>query len=436
MPRGILAFTLSDPDTAMIALHQRAKDYARFLPAMNRNSAEFAVKSPSALKRPLPANLVPRQLDFLHPDGLFYYPWALYTAAEGVSGKAPTMVSQRKRGASFVLGDSGGFSLISGAVKTPMREFRAQSLAWIERDCDVGLTVDVPTRAIDKQPGVWDFAKCLATTLDNTDWAIANKQPGTRLLAVYQGRNQREADRWTMEMKSRRLYGIALGGHTRLDFWYWTRAIKGLIDQGDFAHIRHIHVLGTTEPGVAVLLTALKRALRTYLKRDDLEVTFDSSRAYRITQAYGQISMGLRLGMRGSRGADDAFDFRSCTLPRDGGQVDRQAQFPFDSPLGRLCTMGDFMPGASPADPAFDSIGLNLLSHHETYMELAAIEQANLLCDMRQQLGSLVPWHIESSIEAIHDLFATGNETHFITRKSSLQHYNRGMLGSGLDDFR
>lgn len=420
----------------MIALHQRANDYARFLPAINRNSAEFAVKPASALARPLPANLVPRQLDFLHPDGLFNYPRALYTAAEGVNGKAPTTVSQRNRKTSFVIGDSGGFSLISGAVKTLMSVFRAQSLAWIERDCDVGLPVDVPTRAIDKQPSVWDFAKCLATTLENTDWAIDKKQPETRLLAVYQGRNHREADRWTASMKTRLLYGIALGGHTRLDFWYWTRSIKRLIDQGDFAHIRHIHVLGTTEPGVAVLLTALKRALRSYLKRDDLEVTFDSSRAYRITQAYGQISMGLRLGMRGSRGADDAFDFRSFTLPRDGGQVDRQAQFPFDSPLGRLCTMGDFMPGASPADPAFDTIGLNLLSHHETYMELAAIEQANLLCDMRQQLGSMVPWHIESSIEAIHDLFTSGNEARFTKRKTSLQHYNRGMLGSGLDDFR
>lgn len=420
----------------MIALHQRANDYARFLPAINRNSAEFAVKPASALARPLPANLSPRQLDFLHPDGLFQYPWALYTAAEGVSGKAPTTVGQRNRKTSFVIGDSGGFSLISGAFKTPMPTFRAQSLAWIERDCDVGLPVDVPTRAIDKQPGVWNFDKCLATTLDNTDWAIANKQPETRLLAVYQGRNHSEANRWTASMKSRQLYGIALGGHTRLDFWYWTRAIKRLIDGGDFAHIRHIHVLGTTEPGVAVLLTALKRALRSYLKRDDFEVTFDSSRAYRITQAYKQISMGLRLGMQGSRGADDAFDFRSFTLPRDGGQVDRQAQFPFDSPLGRLCTMGDFMPGVSPADPAFDPIGLNLLSHHETYMELAAIEQANLLCDMGQQLGSLVPWHIRSSIEVIHDLFVTGNEKHFNTRKSSLQHYNRGMLASGLDDFR
>jgi hypothetical protein len=346
------------------------------------------------------------------------------------------MVSQRNRKTSFVLGDSGGFSLISGTIKTPMSVFRAQSLSWIERDCDVGLPVDVPTRAIDKQPGVWSFAKCLAATLDNTDWAIANKKPETRLLAVYQGRNHREADRWTEAMKTRILYGIALGGHTGLDFWYWPRSIKRLIDQGDFAHIKHIHVLGTTEPGVAVLLTALKRALRSYLKQNALEVTFDSSRAYRITQAYGQISMGLRLGMRGTRGADEAFDFRSFTLPRDGGQVDRKAQFPFDSPLGRLCTMGDFMPGASPADPAFDTIGLNLLSHHETYMELAAIEQANLLYDTRQQLGSLVPWHIESGVEAIHNLFATGNEASFAKQKSSLQHYNRGMLSCGLNDFR
>ncbi len=31
-------------------------------------------------------------------------------------------------------------------------------------------------------------------------------------------------------------------------------------------------------------------------------------------------------------------------------------------------------------------------------MELAAIEQANLLCDMDQKTGSLVPWHVQEGV--------------------------------------
>ncbi|WCS25696.1 hypothetical protein LOK46_02320 [Methylobacterium sp. NMS14P] len=420
----------------MVALHQRANDYARFLPAINGNFARFARKSASAHKRPLPAGLTAQQFDFLDPGGLFYYPWALYTAAEGVNDTQPTMVSHRDRRTSFVLGDSGGYSLISGSVKESIDTFRERSLRWIETNCDVGLPVDVPTRAIDAQPDAWTFRKCLDATLHNTDYAVADACAGAHLLAVYKGRNHREARDWIAEMKTRRMWGIALGGHTRLDFWFWCKAIKTLVDDGFLDHIRHIHVLGTTEPGVAVLLTALKRALRSYLKRDDLEVTFDSSRAYRITQAYGQVTLGLKLGMAGNSGADNAFDFRSFTFPQQGGKVNRAAQFPFDSPLGRLCTIGDFMPAVSPAVPAFDAVGSNLLSHHETYMELGAIEQANLLCDMDQKQRSLVPWHIQEGVRTIHHLFQTGDAVYFDRRKALLQYYNKGLLESGFDDFR
>lgn len=420
----------------MIALHQRTNNYARFLPAVNGNFARFTQKPASAHKRQLPAGVTAQQLNFLNPDGLFYYPWALYTAAEGVYDTHPTMISRSDRSICFKLGDSGGFSVISGAVKEALETFRERSLRWIEANCNVGLPVDVPTRVIDVQPDVWTFRKCLDATLHNTDYAIANARAGTRLLAVYQGRNHREASAWAAEMKTRRMWGIALGGHTRLDFWFWSKAIKTLIDDGFLDHIRHIHVLGTTEPGVAVLLTALKRALRGYLKRDDLEVTFDSSRAYRITQAYGQVTLGLKLGMTGNSGPPNAFDFRSFKFPQHGAQLERSIRFPFDSPLGRLCTLGDFMPGSSPADPAFDSIGSNLLSHHETYMELSAIEQANLLCDMDQQIGSLVPWHVQEGVRAIHHLFDTGNISRFDNRKELLQYYNKGLLKSALDDFR
>ena len=420
----------------MIALHQRANDFAHFLPAVNGNFASFTRKLIGPKQRPMPAGLTPRQLDFLDPDGLFYYPWALYTAAEGVGDKHATMVSDRDRTTSFVLGDSGGFSLISGAVKTPMKVFREQSLKYIEQACDAGLVLDVPTRAANSLPTIWNFQKCLDVTLENTRWAMANAKPETRLLAVYQGRNAREATAWMDQMKHHRLYGIAIGGHMRLDFHYWVKAIKFHIDDGYFDHIRHIHVLGTTEPGVAVLLTALKRALRVYLKRDDVEVTFDSSRAYRITQAYGRVTTGLKLGITGNSGSDNAFDFRSFTFPKMGGQVDRAQPFPFLSPLGGRCMVGDFLPSSSPADSAFDGLGSNMLSHHETFMELAAIEQANLLHDMDQKMRSLVPWHVQEGVRAIHRYFQTGHLTDLDMKRPLLQHYLKGMQADPDEAFR
>jgi hypothetical protein len=187
--------------------------------------------------------------------------------------------------------------------------------------------------------------------------------------------------------------------------------------------VRHIHFLGTGEPGFGVFLTALKRALHALLGRP-IEVTFDSARAFRVAQANKIISLGLKLSSARGTGTPDAFAFRNWQLPRDGGLLDRAVPFPFASPLGDRCTVGDFMPGADPLMPAFDTTGLNMLSNHEVYVEIASIIQANRLADLAQADQSLVPWHIQKGVEAITGFFARSiSDAWFDKFKLSLTHY-------------
>ncbi|WP_342106114.1 hypothetical protein [Methylobacterium sp. SI9] len=411
----------------MIALHQQRHDYARFLPAVNNTYARWAARSgiSSNTRRPVEGVSL-RDLNFLGPKSpLFHYDGALYTAAFGVFDRGPTIISQRLRSRTFLLGDSGGFSLISGAVRVPMHQFRRLVLDWQEANCDVGVALDVPTRSLnDPRSGYTKFEACLNDSENNLKFLISSRaRSDLLLLNVLQGRNHTEARAWLKRVVPYKLDGYAIAGHTRLDLHFWCKQFRNMIEQNAFDHVRHIHFLGTGEPGFGVLLTALKRALSSLVGRP-IEITFDSSRAFRVAQANKIISLGLKLSSFRGTGASDAFAFRSWQLPRDGGHVGRAVPFPFNSPLGNRCTVGDFMPGVDPLKPAFDTTGLNMLSNHEVYVEIASIIQANRLADLAQADQSLVPWHIQKGVEAITGFFARSiSDAWFDKFKLSLRYY-------------
>lgn len=421
----------------MIALHQRGNDYARFLPAVNDSYAKWVTRKLGSLPPGrLPSGIEPPDLDFLNKHSkLWNYDGALYTGAFGVFDRAPTMFSVRERPATKVLGDSGGFSLISGSIGMAMPSFRAAVLKWQEQFCDVGIILDIPTRSLNvPASGYTRFDDCMNDTIDNIKFALSNRSSSAlRLLNVAQGRNHAEARIWIKNVLPYKFEGLAIAGHTRLDFWFWIKEFRRMIDQKDFDHITYIHFLGTGEPGVAVILTALKRALRKHLGRD-IEISFDSSRAFHIAQANKQVSTGLALSQANKVAAADSFSLRSCYLPRNGGEVDLTAPFPFSSPLRDICLVGHFMPRSDPYQPAFDTAGLQMLSNHEAYVELTSIYQANRLVDMQQRYQDLVPWHIKKCVEAF-DGYLTGtiSDSWLNRLKPSLQYYAKGYDLDGAD---
>jgi len=380
-------------------------DYALYLPAPSQNYAHFAVKAATTeLSARLPHGVKPKDFDFLGSGSkLFRWPNALYTAAAAVGDNQPDMIGKRDRSASFVIGDSGGFSLISGAVKSSQVSFRKQVLLWQEQCCDVGIILDVPTRSLDvPKSGVTSLEECLMRTKDNLRFAKDNRSSSNlRLLSVHQGRNHKEAKHWCGEIADLPLEGLAIGGHTRLDIWFWAARFVEMLDAGKFDHVTHIHFLGTSQPTFAVLATALQRALRKYV-RADISVSFDSSLGFAIAQRNGQITTGLVA-------TENGFRLSSHTLPARGGEFNPRAPFPYRSPLADLCSIGDFMPGNDPSKAAVDTIGNMMVSNHAVYSELSAIMQANRLADMAQQgKNSVVPYRLQRCITLIDEIFAGG----------------------------
>jgi hypothetical protein len=395
-------------------------DYALYLPAPNDKYAKFAHQPAGAFNKRLPKGIKPADFNILAGrTKLFRWPNALYTAAFGIHDKGDTIFSSPDWQFNFVLGDSGGFSLISGAVFASLASFRPLVLEWQEKCCHVGIIVDVPTRALNNPAsGYTSFDICLNATIKSIEFAVAKRsRSDLRLLNVMQGRTITEAGRWyeAVVPYQDQLEGLAIGGHTRLNMWFWIGRILNMIERGLFDRVTHIHFLGTAQPGFAVLATALQRALRKYI-RQGITVTFDSSTAFRVAQAYGQITTGLGFDKK-------KLWLQNYTLPQRGAEVDRAGPFPFRSPLGDICSVGDFLPGVDPYKPATDAVGEQMISNHAMFMELSAILQANRLADMGQQANSAISYDLRQAVQAIDKIFAglqtgkafTANKAHLTT---------------------
>jgi hypothetical protein len=404
-------------------------EHALFLPAPNTNFVNAVMKSAS---RPLPAGLTMADLNFLlTTSSLFTYDAVLYSAAFGVGQLNPTMITTRDKSTTTAVGDSGGFSLIGGSIKTPHQVFRVQALQWQERNCDVGMTLDVPTRSLNvRKSGYTQFDQCLDQTEENTRYAIGSRSRSDFILCnVMQGRDHAEADAWFLRMSpyQRHLEGIALAGDTKQDMWFWNKRLIQMRDLGLLDGLRWIHVLGTAQPGFGVMLTGLQQAMSRHLNRP-IRISYDSARAFRNTQANHIVTRGLR-----ELGRDIAlWNFQ---FPKSASAFHRSHRFPFPSPLGDLCTYGDFNPGNPNSASGWDTTGLIMLSNHEVYKEVQAIAEANRLVEA---LAVPIPghlWHIRRSWEAFDLIWGTTQpDVHLRKYKQFLQHY--AGQSNGNDDER
>lgn len=393
-------------------------EHALFLPAPNQSFVNAVMKT---APRPLPAGLSMSGLNFLlSTSSLFTYEAVLYSAAFGVGETNPTMITTRDRSTTTVVGDSGGFSLISGGIKTPHKLFRVQVLQWQERHCDVGILLDVPTRSLNVSGSRYTrFDQCLDQTEENTRYAIGSRSRSDLILCnVMQGRNNAEAEIWYQRMSpyQRHLEGIALAGDTKQDMWFWNKRLIEMRDAGLLDRLQWIHVLGTAQPGFGVMLTGLQKALCKHLERP-IRISYDSARAFRNVHANHIITRGLR-----ETGKDIAlwpFQF-----PKNMSALDRSKPFPFPSPLGDLSTYGDFNPGNPNSNGGWDTTGLMMLSNHEVYKEVQAIAEANRLAEAEMTVGGGTPWHLSRAWEAFDLIWGTNQpDVHLTAYRKFLTHY-------------
>lgn len=382
----------------MIDLGKEQDAYATYCPAIQDCYTDIATQIGFSSARS-PRGIMPEHLDFLRPNPLYGMRYVLSSA--GLPGNRKgldSMITQRDRTrGTVVIGDSGGFQAISGQLGTIDAVLCRDVLRWQERYCDVGITLDVPLLAVDNpsKSGFSTYQECRDRTVQNIRYIEANRSLSSlRLLNVLQGRNGKEADDWYEHIRPYKFDGWAWGGILKADIYEVCRRIIILRENGDLTgKSAWLHFLGVQRPSMAVVLTAIRRALRS-TGLPEMEVTFDS--ATPIRSAWDKRFGTIGLNYCGK------FSIENFTFEHTSN-LDPTVRFPFRSPLGELVTMGDLMRGpANDGEMTWDNAGRAMLAHHNVFATIMALADANRLIDHREKLAGFVPQGVRKVVDAVH----------------------------------
>ncbi|MHB2206666.1 hypothetical protein [Methylobacterium sp. CM6257] len=260
---------------------------ARYLPAISHGYAKVA-NDPNWCCEGLPGTM----LDYLRAGGIFRYPATLASAGQviresGLLDSARTIITDRDPNHSFVMADSGGFQIQQGTLG-PWRGKATvlQSLRWQEQHGDYVMALDFPTGGIDtgkmeqhvrrlidvegepieamsRANGLSvPFNACLRQTVINTDLMLMHRQPGTKLLVVLQGTSEPESREWYQAHQRfiANAEGVAFAGEGKTSYRLMLHRLIDMRDDGNLAHIKHIHVLGTGTFESGCILTTVPPA--------------------------------------------------------------------------------------------------------------------------------------------------------------------------------
>lgn len=412
-------------------------DYAIYLPSISAFYSKFAsgyngkvLKESEPRKGIHPPGIEHGldSFDFLNEEkGMFFYKDALYSAGHAFlnlenSLKDESMIQQRDRKNTWIMGDSGGFQIAKGLLKFDWKDFegntsnnmRQKILEWLEFTADYSMILDIPPWAIGTCDGIDSFDACLKGTMINNDYFIKNRMGITKFLNVLQGRSQTESDIWFNEVKDLPFEGWAFGGDNMSDFeMILNRVIMmrdgnyfGKNENGDVRNI--LHFLGQSKPKIACALTSIQRLLRKQLNDKELKVTYDSASAF-ISSAKGRIYTGMAFNSKkASYTMDKMFDDKSLA----GSKL----PFPWDGIVGDRLTIGDICirdekfieANGKPVKTSWDSYSYALIMAHNVEYHIKAIQKANRLYDLPfSQNKYYLPGDLLEFKDVVQEVFAS-----------------------------
>lgn len=340
------------------------KDYAVYLPAISSFYSTYVAKQ--RLEEFVPQERIPQGFDrgiegmnFLNPEqGYFYYKYALYSAGHAQldlekSLEQESMIQQRDRNNTMILGDSGGYQIGKGVIKFDWQNFegeeanktRKRILEWLELTADWSMMLDVPTWACDHihspKTGLKSFEDCLEKTRFNNKYFIENRLGNTKFLNVLQGSNWENAEAWyqgVKEFSDNSKYkmaaeGWAMGGANMCKMPITLRRLitmrfDGMLDGKDW-----MHFLGTAQLDWSCYLTSIQRQIRKHVNQN-FTISFDCASPF-IATAHGLVYTNAQhTNKRFSVIMDKAPDNKGLSGRND-------IPFPFESDFGRRLTMAD-----------------------------------------------------------------------------------------------
>ena len=375
------------------------KDYAIYLPAIN-DFASGITKEMSNI-RPFPEEITINDLNFWDKSNkLFHYPFILNSAGRYAVGDWPNnAVTRADKGEVMIIGDSGGYQLGTGKLKglpgfnekmsaqevlerwdAVADRVRKWVVAFSESFTTHAMTLDHPLWLLTDPDSESAFANCTmeqltALTVENLHYIDAHRQGFTKWINVVQGLTTAEIDYWWDAVKPFKFSGWALAGGAgaRGGLYQTLYTILRMRDEGAFEDgCNHLHVLGVSKLNWAIFLTAIQNTLRT--QYPEMTVTFDSSSPFQTAMIYNKAYITPNLGKNPS-----SWSLSSNLVPQGHSYRESTDKFPQStSPLGKKMVLGDLnVQGGVHAKKHFDSLSLYMIAHHNVWVMLDAIQQAN-----------------------------------------------------------
>lgn len=390
------------------------KDYAVYLPAISSFYSTYVAKQ--RLEKFIPDDRIPPGFDrgiegmnFLNPEqGYFTYKYGLYSAGHAQldlnkSITQESMIQQRDRSKTMILGDSGGYQIGKGVLKFDWLNFdgpaanktRQSILEWLELTADWSMMLDVPTWACDKihspKTGLKSFEDCLEKTRFNNDYFLKNRLGQTKWLNVLQGGDWATAEAWYQGVKEysdpkgpyagKEAEGWAFGGANMCKMDITLRRLMIMREDGLLTGKDWIHFLGTAQLDWACYLTSIQRQIRKHIN-ENLTISFDCASPF-IATAHGLVYTNAQHSTkRWSVIMDKAPDNKALSKS--------DIPFPFESEVGRRLTMGDicwYAPGMlnkikKEGKTSWDSFAYALMMGHNVECHIKAVQRANQLMDI------------------------------------------------------
>ena len=342
------------------------KDYAVYLPAISSFYSTYVAKQ--RLEEFVSKDRIPTGFDqgiegmnFLNPEqGYFTYKYALYSAGHAQldlekSMDQESMIQQRDRGNTMILGDSGGYQIGKGVLKFDWLNFegpeanktRKKILEWLELTADWSMMLDVPTWACDHihspKTGLKTFEDCLEKTRFNNDYFLQNRLGQTKWLNVLQGGDWDTAEKWYRgvvefsdpkgKYAGKEAEGWAFGGANMCKMDITLKRLMTMRDEGMLTGKNWIHFLGTAQLDWSCYLTQIQRQIRKHIN-PELTISFDCASPF-IATAHGLVYTNAQhTNKRWSVIMDKAPDNKALA-----GRYD--IPFPFESEFASRLTMGD-----------------------------------------------------------------------------------------------
>lgn len=341
------------------------KDYAVYLPAISSFYSTYVAKQ--RLEEFVPKDRIPQGFDrgiegmnFLNPEqGYFYYKYALYSAGHAQldvikAQDQESMIQQRDRGNTMILGDSGGYQIGKGVLKFDWLDFegveatktRQKILEWLEATADWSMMLDVPTWACDHihspKTGLKTFEDCLEKTRYNNKYFLDNRLGATKWLNVLQGSDWDTAEKWYRgvvefsdpagKYAGKEAEGWAFGGANMCKMDITLKRLMTMRDEGMLTGKNWIHFLGTAQLDWSCYLTQIQRQIRKHIN-PELTISFDCASPF-IATAHGLVYTNAQhTNKRWSVIMDKAPDNKLLS--------ESEVPYPFESEFASRLLMGD-----------------------------------------------------------------------------------------------